>query len=59
MECEDMNYLSLLESQRVRIAKLEGKLNELIHHINWIANYYECKGDYAGSILDLEGKNEL
>ncbi len=35
---------------------LEKKFNEVINKINFISLYYECKGDYAGHIRDLEVK---
>lgn len=39
-----------------RIEEIEAKMNELIHQVNWIARYYECRGDYAGNIIDLKGE---
>ena len=51
MGCEEFD-----EGLYHRIETIEKKLDELIHHVNWIARYYECKDDYAGNIIDLKGE---
>lgn len=37
-----------------RIERLEKKLNDVIEKINFISQYYESKGDYAGTMTDLD-----
>lgn len=42
-----------------RIERLESKVDEIIGKVNFIVQYYEGKGDYAGIVAHLEdGLNE-
>ena len=52
---EQVNRLDMMD---VRINELQNKLDELIHQVNWIAQYYKSE-DFAGNIKDLNGEVKM